>query len=159
MKNILLFRSAKHTIIKSCIKSINAYNNDCIIWLCVQEQCKDIYKEYNNIQFIIFPNGMYSYEKTIENQEICNKLKDVVFDDIYIPCNSLASNYDEVENIIFKIVNKKIAIYYDAEGKIHKKKICSKTINTTKLFKNICEFVDYTVMKIIYFCIIRIKNG
>lgn len=158
MKNILLFRSAKHPIVNACIKEIKKCNKDCVIWLCVQEQCKNMYKEYKGVKFIAFPNGMYNYEKTMQSQEICDQLKNVKFDDIYIPCNISTSNYDEVEKIILQIVHQKRVIFYDINGEMHKKKIGMKKKLILKFYKDLCETFNYVILKIIYFYVTRRRN-
>lgn len=149
MAEILVFRSAKHPVVKECIEKINNEYGDCIIWLCIQEQCMDMYSEYTNIQFITFPNGMFNYEKTIANKKLCRMLVGKAFDDIYIPYSSHVPNCEEIEKIVVHILKERKAIYYGRDGNT-KKKCIYIIIKPKKILKTLYESINYCVMKMIY---------
>lgn len=56
LENILIFRSAKHQIVKSCINDIYNMNNNYSVWICVQQECAGLYRNQKN-HLIIAPNG------------------------------------------------------------------------------------------------------
>ena len=155
MRNVLIFRSTKHPIVKECIKKINSESHECNIWLCVQKQCKDLYTEYDNIQFIVFPNGMFSLNGTLSDCDLFNKLEKLEIDTVFIPCTSISSDFTEIEKIIRVILHKKKVCYFDFEGKIYNKRIRNKLFDFTKIIENIYEFIDFHIMILIYLMIIR----
>ncbi|MCM1498882.1 MAG: hypothetical protein NC124_10505 [Clostridium sp.] len=150
MKELLVFRSAKHPVVKDCINKINNEYKECTIWLCIQEQCINMYLEYDNVKFIVFPNGMFNYEKTVVNKKIVDHLVGKKFDDIYIPYSTQTPNCREIEKIILKIVRKKTAIYYSLNGNINRERIHFSKIKPKRIIEIICKYIDYNVMRIIY---------
>lgn len=150
MKKILVFRSAKHPLMEECIKKINEENGDCKIWLCIQEQCTKLYSKYENIHFIVFPNGMFSYERTVADQMICDALLAEHFDEVYIPYSSVLPKCEEIEKIIVRIVKKRKVIYYDRAGNMERKGIYVGKIKPRKILQKLSEGIEYTAMKLIY---------
>lgn len=156
-KSILVFRSANHPIVKECIQKINADFGFCNIWLCVQEQCTGKYADFLDLKLIVFPNGMFSFEKTISNEKICALLTKKRFSAIYIPHSMEISNYREIEKIVRGIIGEKRVLYYNAQGEIKRKKVNSSELTIRKVFKALNLFIDYCVIKAIYFCFTRRK--
>lgn len=158
VKKILIFRSAKHPVVKECIEKINHEYKECNIWMCIQEQCLNQYSEYANIRFIIFPNGMFSYEKTASNMEICDSLRKTEFDEIVITYSSPDPHCEEIEKIILNILRKKSAVYCDSDIKMHKKRIHIRRIKPKKIIKKIRRSLDFTLTKVIYLYFVRRKK-
>lgn len=158
-KNLLVFRSAKHPVVKECIEKMTTENKDCRIWLCVQEQCAGQYSEYSNVEFIIFPNGMFNYERTAVNKEIFDSLTKLQFDEAIITYSSPVPHCEEIEKIVLNIVKKKSALYFNSEGKMYKKKIHIRRIKPKKIIKCIYRYVDYILMKIIYMYFARERKN
>ena len=150
MKNFLVFRSAKHPIVNECIEKIIERYTDCTIWLCIQKECIDRYSKFENIRFIVFPNGMFSFENTIKDKRIVGLLKEVVFDDVYIPYSTLVPECEEIEKIILNILSIKKAVYYGRDGSFKKKKLEIIRISIEKFTKKFCHSLDYFFVKLIY---------
>lgn len=152
-KNILIFRSAKHEIVKKNISYLNVEKNK--VYLCVQEQCIDIYKEMKNVELIVFPNGFFDYKKTRKNKELCEKLKIVKYDEVYVPYSTQEPECREIENIIYWILGIKKIYFYNAIGEIETKhthlfQTCTFLKNTKK---KILLIGEYIYLKAIYFVI------
>lgn len=155
MKKILVFRSAKHPLMEECIKKINEEYEDCVIWLCIQEQCIKLYTRHDNIRFIMFPNGMFSYKKTVADKMICDGLLAEHFDEVYIPYSSVTPNCEEIEKIIVRILKKRKAVYYDRAGNVERRGIYIGKIKPKKILRKLSERIEYTAMKVIYVYFVR----
>ncbi len=159
MKNFLIFRSAKHPIVKECIGKISKEYKDCIIWICIQEQCQDMYSTYDNVKFIVFPNGMFNYKNTSSNKNIINQLNQRKYDEVYIPYSTHIPRCEEIEKIVVKILQKKKAVYYGLEGRMEKKRVHIGKISHKKIINNICKAVNYNIMRIIYLFFARRRRN
>lgn len=159
MKDFLIFRSAKHPVVKDCIERINKEYTDCIIWLCIQEQCVNMYSNYNNIKFIVFPNGMFNYDMTLQDNKILSELIKKEFDEVYIPYSTQVPRCEEIEKIIVKLLHKKRAVYYGLNGNMDKKKIYIGKIKPKRIIGNIYNSIDYNIMRIIYLFFSRRKKN
>ncbi len=159
MKDFLMFRSAKHPVVKDCIERINKEYTDYIIWLCIQEQCINIYSDYNNIKFIVFPNGMFNYDRTSRDNKILSELTKKEFDKIYIPYSTQVPRCEEIEKIIVRLLHKKRAVYCSLNGNMDNKKIYISKIKPKKIIENIYNLIDYNIMKIIYLFFSRRKKN
>ena len=109
-KNILIFRSAKHPVVEKNIKYITEKHKECVVYLCVQEECKERYGLLENVKLIVFPNGMFNYSNTVLDNELCDKLTGGIFDEIYIPFSTVEPHCDEIEKIVLKIMKQRKVI-------------------------------------------------
>lgn len=157
-KNILVFRSAKHPIVKECIQKVSTDFKSCTIWLCIQEQCADMYSDFANLELILFPNGMFSFERINADEKICALLTGRKFSAIYIPHSMEISNYREIEKIIRRIIGEKKVFYYNKQGEMKRKRIGVSSLSIKKIFKIISNFIEYYVIKVIYFYFTRRKQ-
>lgn len=165
MGNILIFRSAKHPIVKNCIQYIKNENEDCKVFVCVQEECMEQYNSISNVQMIVFPNGFFEYKRTKSNEALCRILCSQEYDQVYIPYSTVVPNCIEIEKIVFKLVHSKSVFYYDAFGSVQLKNIeINKTmiLNKCKKYgKYLIQIVELLVLKLIYciICVVRFGRG
>lgn len=154
MKKILVFRSAKHYIVKDCINTIRKIEHDSGIWLCIQEECVDLYKE-EQVNMIIFPNGFFDYNTTYNNRKLMSKLQDTSFDLVYCPYSSpnktVTPHSSEIEKITKNILKLQDMYYYNRYGDIQKRHLSSWNFDIIKKgIAKIKDTLEFTLLRIIY---------
>ena len=121
--NYLIFRSAKHPLVHELIKKIISENANAKIYLCIQEECVEKYKEFNDVELIIFPNGFFDYKYLNDNEVLLKQINIRQYNKIFVPYSTVEPKIDEIKKICLKLLKQNIVYLYNKEGKIQKKRI------------------------------------
>ena len=154
LENILIFRSAKHQIVKSCINDIYNMNNNYSVWICVQQECAGLYRNQKN-HLIIAPNGFFDYDSFSKNKKLVKQLKIYHFKKIYIPYSGTKPNCYEILKIVRNIIGKRHIFYYNQYGNINYKYINIWRSRLHKYVTSIIEYIQYKILILIYYICIN----
>lgn len=169
MKKILIIRSANMTVINKLIDYIvKKYNNQTSeLYALIQKgSVIEFNKRYPSIACIEKEDGFFSYKDFKKNVKLKNKLKEIKFDEVYIPSSYPYFNEFYDTFLIANSINTNKYILFNSLEEIQFVKFYKFVILTDKYFGEFIYTIKVSIALIIvamcyifYFPYFKIKNA